>query len=386
VDRANIVIIGGGVIGCALAMELAAAHRDVFVLESAPRVGMGASTRNSGVLHSGIYYTPGSHRAILCLEGNRLSHEFCDAHSVPLRRTGKLVVATQQSEIPALEALAARGRTNGVAGLELVDGAAIHAREPHVNGIAALWVPSASIVSAEEMVKAYARVATERGAHIVTHARVTALEQRKESIEVSVEIGEAGGHGTGVASEKIEASCVINSAGLYADEVAAMLGNLHHRIYPVRGEYCEVVKSRADLVRGLVYPLPHSQGMSLGVHLTRTVWDTVLVGPTAHYVEEKTDYEKNRLPVEEFVHMAHPLLPELRAEDLRLAYSGLRAKLAPPLDASGNEPATAAADWIITRDPGAPRAIHLIGMESPGLTSALAIARYVAPMVNETLS
>lgn len=385
-DRANIVIIGGGVIGCAIAMELAAAHRDVFLLEAAPHAGMGASTRNSGVLHSGIYYAPGSLKARLCVEGNRLSHEFCDAHGVPMHRTGKLVVATQESELHALEELARRGRTNGVSGLQIVDRAAIRAREPHISGIAALRVPSASIVSAEELVKAYARIAANRGASIVTRARVTALASRGDAIEVSVEIGEAGGHGTGIALEKIEAACVINSAGLYADEVAAMLGNLRYRIYPVRGEYCEVVKSRADLVRGLVYPLPHEHGMSLGVHLTRTVWDTVLVGPTARYVDEKTDYEKNRLPVEEFVRMAHPLLPELRVEDLRLAYSGLRAKLVPPLDASGNEPATGAVDWVITRDPEAANAIHLIGMESPGLTSALSIARYVAPMVAETLA
>ena len=385
-DRANIVIIGGGVIGCAIAMELAAAHRDLFLLEAAPRVGMGASTRNSGVLHSGIYYTPGSLKARLCVEGNRLSHEFCGAHGVPMRRTGKFVVATQQSETPALEELAARGRTNGVQGLRIVDRAEIAAREPHISGVAALWVPSASIVSAEELVKAYARIAADRGAHIVTHARVVAMESRGNSIEVSVEIGDAGGHGTGVALEKIEAGCVINSAGLYADEVAAMLGNLHYRIYPVRGEYCEVVKSRADLVRGLVYPLPHTHGMSLGVHLTRTVWDSVLLGPTAHYVSEKTDYEKNRLPIEEFVRMAHPMLPDLRVDDLRLAYSGLRAKLVPPLDATGNEPATGAVDWVITRDPGAPRAIHLVGMESPGLTSAQAIARHIAPMVGEALA
>ncbi|HET9402619.1 MAG TPA: FAD-dependent oxidoreductase [Candidatus Acidoferrales bacterium] len=385
-DRANIVIIGGGVIGCAIAMELAAAHRDVFVLEAAPHVGMGASTRNSGVLHSGIYYTPGSLKARLCVEGNRLSHEFCEANSVPLHRTGKIVIATEQNQVHALEELAERGRTNGVSGLEVIDRGAMKAREPHVSGVAALSVPSASIVSAEELVKAYARIAAQRGANIVTRALVTGLEARNGVIEVTVEIGEAVGHGTGIAAEKIEAACVINSAGLYADEIAAMLGNLQYRIYPVRGEYCEVVKSRADLVRGLVYPLPHAHGMSLGVHLTRTVWGTVLVGPTAHYVEEKTDYEKNRLPVEEFVRMAHPLLPELRASDLRLAYSGLRAKLVPPLDASGNEPATGAVDWVIRRDPATPRAIHLIGMESPGLTSALAIARHIAPMVAETLS
>jgi L-2-hydroxyglutarate oxidase LhgO len=164
-----------------------------------------------------------------------------------------------------------------------------------------------------------------------------------------------------------------------------MLGTTGYRIYPVRGEYAEIVRGRADLVRGLVYPLPHPEGMSLGVHLTRTVWDTVLVGPTARYVARKDDYESDRLPIEEFVRRAHSLLPGLKAEDMRLAYSGLRAKLVPPRDASGNEPAGPAPDFVITRDSAVPAAIHLIGFESPGLTSCLAIARHVAKLAAETL-
>jgi glycerol-3-phosphate dehydrogenase len=171
---------------------------------------------------------------------------------------------------------------------------------------------------------------------------------------------------------------VVNSAGLYADEIAAMLGNKSYRIYPVRGEYAEVVRTRADLVNALVYPLPHHDRLSLGVHLTKTLWGTVLVGPTARYVAEKNDYEHDRLPLEEFLHDAQGLLPELRIEDLRLAYSGLRPKLVPP----GGK---GMADFVIARDPAHSRAIHLVGIESPGLTSAPAIAKYVAPLVSETL-
>ena len=157
-----------------------------------------------------------------------------------------------------------------------------------------------------------------------------------------------------------------------------MLGNHSYRIYPVRGEYAEVVRGRADLVNALVYPLPHHDRLSLGVHLTKTLWGTVLVGPTAHYIDDKNGYERNRLPLEEFLRDAQGLLPELRLEDLRLAYSGIRPKLVPP---GGKE----MADFVITRDPVHPRAIHLVGIESPGLTSAPAIARYVVPLVTETL-
>jgi glycerol-3-phosphate dehydrogenase len=388
-ERADIVIIGGGVVGCALAMELAvrstgrdpARALDILLLESMPHVGMASSTRNSGVIHSGVYYAPGSLKARLCVEGNQQLYQFCEAHGVPHRRTGKLVVAAQENEIAALEQLASNGRANGVAGLEIVGRAAMHAREPHVAGAAALLIPSTGIVSAEDLVKAFARLARDAGANIVLRARVVALDPSAEGIRVTCEMGER----PGAQRETLLARCVVNCAGLYADEVAAMLGFRQWRIYPVRGEYCELLRQRADLVRGLVYPLPHPEGMSLGVHLTRTLWDTVLVGPTARYVDSKDDYESDRLSVDDFLPLARPLLPELRAEDLRLAYSGLRAKLVPPRNTSRTEPATAAADFVITRDPMIPAAIHLIGIESPGLTSSLAMARYVAPWVEETL-
>ncbi|HLW99006.1 MAG TPA: NAD(P)/FAD-dependent oxidoreductase [Candidatus Acidoferrales bacterium] len=384
-DRANIVIVGGGVIGCAVAYELAQRYADVFLLERAPKLGMGASTRNSGVIHSGIYYEHDSLKARLCVEGNRLMYEFCAAHSVPHKHCGKLVVAVHEGEEHKLEELAAKGRRNGVEGLEIVDRAAIRAREPHIEARAALWVPSAGIVSAEDLVKTYARLATERGAHILTHARVISLAPRGSGIEVGVEIA-AAEEGQPPSHENIEARCAVNCAGLYADEVAAMLDFTRYRIYPVRGEYAELVRSRADLVRGLVYPLPHPEGMSLGVHLTHTLWDTVLVGPTATYVKEKDDYERNRQSLEEFVRSARTMLPELKVEDLRLSYSGLRAKLVPPRDASGKEPAGGPADFVIQHDPKVSGAIHLIGMESPGLTSSLAIARYVAPIAAEVLN
>ena len=377
-DRANVVIIGGGVVGCALACELAAHSEDVFLLEQMPKLGMATSTRNSGVVHSGIYYPPGSLKARLCVSGNRLTKEFCAAHGVPHNNCGKLVVASHPAEITELERLAENGRANGVEGLRLVDRERVLQREPHVTAVAALEVPSTGIVEAEALVKAYARIATEHGANILTHARVTQLESRADAIAVAIELGDAA-EPDGLQRETIEARCVVNSAGLYADEVAALLGNTSYRIYPVRGEYAEVGRARAGLVNALVYPLPHPGGLTLGVHLTRTMWGTVLVGPSARYVTEKNDYERDRLPVEEFLRSAHTLLPELRLEDLHLAYSGLRPKLVPP---GGH----GIADFIIKRDPVCPRAIHLVGIESPGLTAAGAIARHVAPLVAETLA
>ena len=368
--QANVVIIGGGVVGCAIAAAAAEKWTDVFLLEQMPKLGMGASSRNSGVIHSGLYYTPESLKARLCVRGSRLTKEFCAAHNVPHRVTGKLVVATSPEQEATLAELMARGKANGVEGLRIVDAAAIRSREPHIRATAAIEVPSAGIVASEELVKAYARIAVERGADVVTHAKVTRLEPTQDGMmRVTSEAGE------------IEARCVVNSAGLFADDVAAMMGSelARNKIYPVRGEYCEIVRAQRDLVRGLVYPLPHPEGLSLGVHLTKTLWEGVLVGPTAHYIADKNDYESHRPPVEDFVKMAAAMLPELRAEDLVPAYTGIRAKLAPP----GSH---AARDFIIERDPQFANVVHLIGMESPALTSAGAIAEHVAPMLAQILS
>ena len=375
-DRADIVIIGGGVVGCAVARAVSRRWNDVFVAEQMPRPGMGASTRNSGVIHSGIYYPPGSLKAELCVAGNRLLYRFCAEHNVPHRRCGKLVIAQDTGQQAALERLAENGRANGVAGLRLVDRAAARAREPHIAATAALEVPSTGIVSAEDLVKTLARLAAAQGANLLTRARVTRMEPRTGSVAVTIVQGDADDPAP--SEETVEARCVINCAGLFADDVAAMLGNPSYRIYPVRGEYCELVRAKSDLVNHLVYPLPHATGLSLGVHLTKTTWGTVLVGPTADYIQDKTDYERNRLPVEEFLRRAQPMLPELKAEDLQLAYSGIRAKLSPP-------GAHGPADFIIARDAKVPRAIQLVGIDSPGLTSCLAIAERVTSLAAEIL-
>ena len=376
-DRANILIIGGGVVGCAVARAVSQRWSDVFLVEQTPKLGMGASTRNSGVIHSGIYYPPGSLKAMMCVAGNRMLYEFCAAHRVPHRNCGKIVVAHDANQEAQLERLAENGRANGVTGLRLVDRAAVRAREPHIEAAFALEVPSTGIISAEDLIKTLARLATEQGASLLTRTRVAQLDPRADSVAITLVEGEAGENAPR-SEETIEARCVINCAGLYSDEISAMLGNRAHRIYPVRGEYCELVRAKSYLVNNLVYPLPHADGLSLGVHLTRTLWDTVLVGPTADYVAEKNDYEKNRLPVAEFARRAKSMLPEIEAADLQLAYSGIRAKLVPP----GH---SGIADFVIERDANVPRAIQLIGIESPGLTSSLAIAGHVASLAAEIL-
>jgi glycerol-3-phosphate dehydrogenase len=288
-----------------------------------------------------------------------------------------LVVASSKEEAEELARLVHVGRANGLENLRIIDRAAIRAREPHIEGYQAIEVPSTGIVSSEDLVKAYARVAADQRANIVTSARVERLESSDGMIRVISAAGE------------IETRCLVNSAGLFADEVAAMLGSkmAQHKIYPVRGDYCEVVRAKRDLVRGLVYPLPHPEGLSLGVHFTKTLCGNVLIGPTARYVEDKNDYERNRETVEEFARRARLLLPEIEAADLVPAHSGIRAKLVPPPSSKpGKSEGRGMADFIIQRDPEFPRAVQLIGIESPGLTSAPAIAEQVSELVNQILA
>jgi glycerol-3-phosphate dehydrogenase len=374
-DQANILIIGGGVVGCAIAEAVSRHWQDVYLVEQFPKFGMATSARNSGVIHSGIYYNKDSLKARLCVSGNRLTKEFCKKHSVPHRTTGKLVVAKNSHEQDDLLALKKKGEDNGVEGLRIIDAAGIREREPHIQGFSALEVPSTGICSAEELVHAFARLAESRGADLVNYAKVESLEPRKDLIHVGLRIGDEKSFET----ETIEARCVINAAGLYADEVAQLLGPRPWTIYPVRGEYCEIRGKRAELIRDLVYPLPHHDGLSLGLHFTKTLWGSTLVGPTAAYVDGKENYERDRLTIPEFFEDAKTMLPALKESDLQLAYTGLRPKLLP-------QGVGGFVDFVIEPDRQVPQVIQLIGIESPGLTSATAIAQHVLGLVKNVLN
>jgi L-2-hydroxyglutarate oxidase LhgO len=359
----DVAIIGGGVTGLASARAIAATGASVCVLERHPRPGMDTSTHNSGVIHAGLYYPAGTLKARLCVEGRHLLYEFCAKHGVPHERCGKLIVAHDEHEVRELEALRQKGIANGVTGLEIVDRAFIVAREPAVNTRFALWSPDTGIVNAEELVKTLLRIGADDGVVFLPGTKLIGAERHADGMILTTE------------RESILARTVVNAAGLYADEVSRMLGGETFTIYPCRGEYAEFTPSKRALVKALVYPLPHSSGHGLGVHLVRTTGGQVWLGPNIHYQARKDDYENDREPLESFAEAARHLLDGVTIDDLRLSGSGIRAKLHPPSESF--------ADFMIRRDRENPVVVQASGIDSPGLTSCLAVGQLVSTLVAE---
>ena len=362
-EQIDVAVIGAGVTGLASALAVAERGRSVCVLERHPRAGLDTSTHNSGVIHAGIYYPTGTLKARLCVEGRHRLYGFCVKHHVPHAHCGKLIVASEDAEVAGLEALQRLGTANGVEGLELVDPGFIAQREPAVRGVAALFSPETGVVNAEELVKALLRAGEAAGAIFLPGTIVEGADRQ------------AGGMVIRTGRESILARTVVNAAGLYADEVSRLLGGERFTIYPCRGEYAELTPAKRSLVKALIYPPPHATGHGLGTHLSRSTAANVWIGPTIRYQARKDDYEDDRLPLEAFVEPAQRLIPQITFDDLRLSGSGIRAKLHPPTESF--------ADFLIRRDRENPAVIQVSGIDSPGLTSCLAIGKLVGEIVSE---
>jgi len=363
-EHIDAVVIGAGVTGLSAARALALQGLSVCVLERHPRPGQDTSTHNSGVIHAGIYYPAGTLKARLCVDGRRRLYEFCAKHGVAHEQCGKLIVAHDDREMKELDSLYAKGVANGVEDLQIVDRSFMVAREPAITGAAAIWSPVTGIVNAEDLVKALLRTGAEAGVAFLPGTRLLSAETKSDGMIVRTE------------RESIHARMVVNAAGLYADVVSRMLGGETFTIYPCRGEYVDVVPAKRSLVKGLVYPLPHASGHGLGVHIVKTTGGQVWLGPTIRYQVEKDDYENERLPVDSFLAPAQRLLRGITLDDLRPGGSGIRAKLHPPTESF--------ADFMIRRDRSNPFVIQAAGMDSPGLTSCLAVGKQIAEIASES--
>ena len=356
-EHVDVAVIGGGVTGLASALALARLGASVALLEREAKPGRATSTHNSGVIHAGIYYPPASLKAELCVEGRDRLYRFCEQHGVPHARCGKLIVAGDAAEATHLPALSRTASGNGVRTVE-VDADFVRRKEPNVRAVAALWSPDTGIVEAEAYVKALEHLCRAHDVALLVGSPLTGADVRADGIEIAT------------PHERILAATVVNAAGLYADVVSQQLGGMPFHIFPCRGEYAELAPSKRHMVNGLVYPLPHASGAGLGVHLAKTTWGSVTLGPTIHYQTSKDDYEGGRLALEDFVEPAQHLLPWVTLADLQPGGSGIRAKL--------HGPEAKFADFLIQRDTVNPRVIQAAGIDSPGLTSCLAVGERVA--------
>jgi len=355
-----ITIVGGGLVGLATARALAGRGHRVTLVDRHAHLGAETSTHNSGVIHAGLYYPPGSLKARLCVDGRERLYEFCRAHRVPHVRCGKLVVA-RVADLPAMEQLLGTAAANG-ATLVPVGPAFVHAQEPHVVGDHAWWSPDSGWVDAQALVDALRAAVIAAGGVVLEGRDVVGIDRRP-----------SGGWVVTTSVERLGADTLVNAAGLAADDVSRLAGGAEFAIHPCRGEYATLAPKAAQLVRGLVYPVPGAREHSLGLHLVRTLSGEVLVGPTVRFQEEKDDYETDRLPLDTFLEPARRLVPAITRENLRLGGSGIRAKLHGP-----DEPF---ADFLIGRDRQQPSLVHAAGIESPGLTACLAIGEMVADVV-----
>ncbi len=360
-ERVDALVIGAGVVGLAVARALAHQGREVLVLEAAESFGTGTSSRNSEVVHAGIYYPAGSLKARFCVAGRERLYAFCAERGVEHRRCGKLIVATDDAQRERLAAIRAKGEANGVRDLRLLDRAEALAMEPALDCVAALHSPSSGIVDSHGFMLALLGDAESRGAVLATHAPVTGGSVGGEGIQV--EVG-------GAEPMALLARTVVNAAGLEAQAVSMRLGVAAvPPLYLAKGNYY-ALQGRSPFAR-LVYPVPEPGG--LGVHLTIDLGGQARFGPDVEWVESP-DYHVDPARAERFYAAIRRYWPGLPDGALVPAYAGIRPKIVP----AGSPDA----DFLVQgeRDHGVSGLVCLYGIESPGLTSALALAEHVAAM------
>ncbi|MDH3627167.1 MAG: L-2-hydroxyglutarate oxidase [Acidobacteriota bacterium] len=390
----EIAIVGGGIVGLATAHALTRdGNRRVVVLEAETEVARHQTGNNSGVIHSGLYYRPGSLKASNCTRGRDAIYRFCDIHEIPHERCGKLVVALSEEERPRLDELERRGQANGLEGLRRVTGDQLLEYEPNVAGIDGLWVPTTGIIDYIAAAKAMARAMQERGGELRTGARVTGVARRDDGFVIESENGES-----------VHARRLINCAGLQCDRIARMCGSSTSvRIIPFRGEYYKLTPEAEHLVKNLIYPVPDPRFPFLGVHFTRMILGGVEAGPNAVLAFKREGYRWRDLSLADtadalsysgfwrmagrywqtgmgevhrslskaaFVRALQRLVPALRPDQLTRHGAGVRAQAVGP-DGKLHD------DFVIE---SAPHMLHVLNAPSPGATASLSIGQTLARM------
>lgn len=368
-DKIDIVIIGAGVVGLAIAQRLSADRRSLYVIERHDSFGRETSSRNSEVIHAGIYYPAGSLKARLCVEGNASLYEICLKFKINFKKTGKLIVATNQEEENILDGLLKKGKKNGVRGLEIISKKQVNDIEPNICATAALWSHSTGIIDSHSLMQYFADCIKENGGVLAYNSQLTAISKRPDGYELTVKDSRG-------EEFKFCAKLVINSAGLTCDEVARMAGkglNGGYSLHYCKGQYFRVNDpAKSKLINRLVYPVPEEYLSGLGIHATIDLAGGLRLGPDSRYISrDEVDYSVDVSQRKNFFESVAVFLPFLKEDDLIADTAGIRPKL--------QGPGEGFRDFIIKEESGLglPGFINLIGIESPGLTCSPAIARAV---------
>ncbi|MFH1874508.1 MAG: L-2-hydroxyglutarate oxidase [Pseudomonadota bacterium] len=395
--KTDIAIIGGGIVGLATAYALSkSSHKSVVVLEKENQVAAHQTGNNSGVIHSGLYYKPGSLKAQNCAQGRQALYEFCQEYNISHERCGKVIVATKEDELPRLEQLRQRGEANGLKGISLLTAEQIKEHEPHAAGLAGLLVPDTGIVDFIEVTKKMAKLVQQKNGTVFTKAKVHKIINRKEGLFLET------------SGAEIQTDFLINCAGLQSDRVARMCGvDPEMRIVPFRGEYYKLIPERQYLIKNLIYPVPDPQFPFLGVHFTRMIAGGVEAGPNAVFAFKREGYHKTSISVKDllesiaypgfwkmslkhwqmgvgefyrsfckfaFVKALQRLLPEITTKDVHTGGAGVRAQA---IDNTG----FLIDDFCIKQ---APRMIHVLNAPSPAATACISIGEKIAEMAKQS--
>lgn len=393
----DIAVIGAGIIGLATAMQLTIKFPSsrVVVLDKEQVTAKHQTGHNSGVIHAGIYYKPGSAKASFCYTGNKELRRFCDENGVPYKMCGKLVIAVNDYEIPMLEELYKRGAANGVEGLRMIGKDELHEKEPNAAGLRAIWSPNTGIIDYTKVTDSYADIFKNNGGEVLLDSEVLSLTREQKQIVIETE------------NETIKSKHIINCAGLHADRIAGLMGHdAGIRIVPFRGEYYSIDKARGTLINGLIYPVPDPAMPFLGVHFTTRIDGTVEAGPNAVLAFAREGYSKFSFNLNDilntitfpgfwkmsarnwrtglseqyrsinknlFLKSLQYLVPDIKMSDLTAPGAGVRAQA---VDQAGN----LLQDFSIIE---ADNAIHVLSAPSPGATSSLTIGKHIVNLAQK---